>query len=316
MIVTLCHRPRRRDPIAFNAFNFSLSNLFTTMYAAVMMCYGVAYFSDYHYHMETWLSNPGCAFLGFLLVSSTIVSAVLYMIEVICIFLKLRYPLKIDRHMTTKRLLICVSVTWMVAIFIATIPFMGYRNYTSVGLCLPFYSDKKTGFKFVILYTVIMGMTVAVNITLAILLTKSFMKNRRRRGNEIPTVLMKELQEVQRKILIALGVYCLIAFVNVILLILSCVGGDVGKFSREMYTRIVVWETVTFPLIGPLRSKKFYIDTARLLEKWNCYSFPGLPATSHAGSQHHSRSKSAHDSQSGVELMKASSVRKQNESVL
>ena len=314
MIVTVCLRPRRKDPITFNAFNFSTSNLLTTMYAAVMMCYGIAYINDYHYHMETWLSNPGCGFLGFLIITSTLVSAVLYMIEVICIFLKLRYPLKVDRHMTMKRLVICVGVTWLVAIFIATVPFMGHRNYNSVGLCLPFYADNEAGFKFVIFYTVIMGMTVAVNCTLAILLTRSFMKNRRRRGGEIPTVLMKELLDVEKKILVALAVYCLIALINMVFLILSCVGGSTGKIGREYYTRIVVLETVSYPLIGPLRSKKFYIDTARLLQRWHCHNFPGLPTSDHAS--HHSRAKSGHDSQSGVELMNASSIRKPRNSAI
>lgn len=281
MIVTACYGPRRRDPITYNAFHFSVSNLLATVYAAVILGHGIAYYNDYHYHMESWLNNSGCAFVGFLLLTSTLVSAVLYMIEVICIFMKLRFPLKVERHMTVRRLTICVGVTWCVALFIASIPFMTERRYNAVGLCLPFYArDENTGFKFVIFYTVIMGVTVGVNATLAVLLMKSFVRNRKRRNFEIPQLLINELIMVEKKILVALCVYILIALVTLSCLIVSCVGGEAGKRGREWYTNIVVLETITYPLIGPLRARKFFYDTAKLLRRWNCYEFPGLPTQS------------------------------------
>ena len=37
MIVTAGFRPRRQDPITFNAFHFSAANFLTTIYAAVML---------------------------------------------------------------------------------------------------------------------------------------------------------------------------------------------------------------------------------------------------------------------------------------
>ena len=271
MIVTLGFRPRRQDPITFNAFHFSAANLLTTLYAAVMLGKGIRFKGSYHYHMEDWLTDPGCSFVGCLLIIATLVSAILYMIEVICMFMKLRYPLKVDRHMTIKRLNITVGCTWLFAIFIGIIPFMTKRSFNAVGLCVPFYNDGVLPFKYVIFYTVIMAATVVVNATLAVLLLRSFMKNRRERHDEIPTQLMHDLLAVEKIILIALGVYILIAVVNTSFLIASCVGGDVGKTGREWYTRLVVLETVTYPIVGPIRRKKFYEDTKRMLQKWGCY---------------------------------------------
>ena len=232
---------------------------------------GIRFHGNYHYHMEAWLTDPGCSVIGCMLLVSTLVSACLYMIEVICMFMKLRYPLKVDRHMTIKRLNITVGCTWIFAIFIGIIPFMTKRNFNAVGLCVPFYNDGVLPFKYVIFYTCIMGATVIVNATLAILLLRSFMRNRKRRHDEIPTQLMRDLLSVEKMILIALSVYILIAIVNLSFLIVSCVGGDVGKTGREWYTRMVVLETVTYPLVGPIRRKKFYKDTLRLLQKWHCY---------------------------------------------
>ena len=157
MIVTLGFRPRRQDPITFNAFHFSAANLLTTLYAAVMLGKGIRFKGSYHYHMEDWLTDPGCSFVGCLLIIATLVSAILYMIEVICMFMKLRYPLKVDRHMTIKRLNITVGCTWLFAIFIGIIPFMTKRSFNAVGLCVPFYNDGVLPFKYVIFYTVILN---------------------------------------------------------------------------------------------------------------------------------------------------------------
>ena len=292
MVVTLGVRQRRKDPITFNAFHFSAANLLTTIYAAVMLGKGIRFRGSYHYHMEDWLTDPGCSFVGCLLIIATLVSAILYMLEVICMFMKLRYPLKVDRHMTLRRLNATVACTWLFAIFIGVIPFMTKRKFNAVGLCVPFYSDGVLPFKYVIFYTVIMGLTVAVNATLAILLLRSFVNNRRRRPDEIPQQLMRDLLSVEQVILKALAVYVVIAVINTSFLLVSCVGGDVGKIGREWYTRLVVLETVTYPLVGPIRRKKFYEDTKRMLQKWCCYRWQRDEAhSSHSARVHFLSSK-------------------------
>ena len=84
-----------------------------------------------------------------------------------------------------------------------------------------------------------------------------------------------------------------LAVINTSFLIVSCVGGDTGRIGREWYTRLVVIETITYPLVGPVRRKKFYQDTQRLLYKWGCVKTKPVDATSASVRMHMLNSSSS-----------------------
>ena len=82
IIVTLCYRPRRRDTVTLNSVNFSTANLFLTIYAVVLFGKGIAYHGDYHHSMYSWLNNPGCGMVGYMLIAGTLATSIFYMLEV------------------------------------------------------------------------------------------------------------------------------------------------------------------------------------------------------------------------------------------
>ena len=275
MVVTVALRPRRKDPIFMNHFHFCCSNILITIYAAVIFGYGCAYYGNYPYNMESWLNNAGCSAIGYMLISGMLAEQFFWTIEVIAIYMKLRHPLNVERHVTGTHLWVYAAVTWALSFFIASIPFMAHDGYNQVGLCLPFYSQS---FRYVILYTVVTNIMLAVNVTLAIILMRSFIKDRKEREGEIPQIIVRETKKVQKTILIMITIYLTLDLVLVVFLIMSCVDGPAGTVGREWFARLCVLSAILEPLAGPARSKRFYKDTRRLQQKWNCYR---LPSSSH-----------------------------------
>ena len=273
-------RPRRKDAILHNNFHFSCCNLLVTIYGGVILGYGYAYHSNYPYHMESWLNNDGCSVIGYMLIAATLAEQFFWMIEVICIYQKLRYPLHPQRHVKVRHLTLNALCTWGLACLIAAVPFMSHGNYNRVGLCLPFYSDDEFfGFKFTILYTVFMAISLTVNLTLAILLLRSFIRHRKQQGDHVPEVIAEENKAVERMILYMIIAYLILDIIVIIFLILSCLDGHVGKTAREWFARICILSAVVEPLVGPIRKKSFYSDTIRLLQKWNCYKWDRRKST-------------------------------------
>lgn len=236
-----------------------------------MFGHGAAYFNNYHQHMYDWLNNPGCDIVGFMLITATLASSIFYMLEVVVIYQKLRWPLHVNRHMTRRRLGFIVLATWTGALIIAAIPFLtsSKAQYNKVGLCLPFYAGEFSyGFKYVILYTTILSVNVTTVIVLTVLLVRSLVKNRRQWYGAMPIKVAERNKMLERMLLIALAVYILINLVLIVFLVMSCVGGKTGKTGREWFSRLCVLEAVTNPLVGPIRKKNFYRDTRRLLRRW------------------------------------------------
>ena len=191
--------------------------------------------------------------------------------QVALIYQKLRYPLNIGRHMRHKHLLMIVAATWAAAFLIGSVPFMTSTKgqYNRVGLCLPFYAGEfDFEFKFVILYTTITNINLVIVTVLTILLIRSLAKNRREWYGEIPTKVAERNKALERMLIIALCVYIAINLVLNVFLIMSCIGGKTGKIGREWFSRFAVLEAITNPLVGPVRQKRFYKDTRRLLRRW------------------------------------------------
>lgn len=206
----------------------------------------------------------------------------------ICIFQKLRFPLKVEKHLQVKHLHIGAAGAFGLSFLFALVPFFVSRTYNEVGLCLPFYAgDYSRGYKYVLLYTVFMGVTTAVNGTLLALLFRSFLHLLKDRTSALPAVIRRDFLSIQRRLILGLVVYLLIQFVTLAFLALSCVGGQKGETGREWFTRIVVLETITWPLMGPLRNPALKEDTKKALRRLRCCQclFPpsGLPGDDSEG---------------------------------
>ena len=270
MIVTLFTPPRRHDATQLNSLNFCAAYLFIGFYASVMFGYGATYYNQYEYYMDSWLSNDVCPAAGYLLITATLATSYLWMLNVLTMFLKLRFPLSPDRHMTTKQIVCCSGGVWVFSFFIAAIPFMANTGYNKVSLCLPFYATPQDEFKYVIMYTVISNISLVVNVTLLSALLYSFVRRRLENSDILPEKVQQATLTAEKKIIKGLTMYVIIAVIDIIFLIMSCVGGQVGVVGREWYARLCVLEAVAGPVLGPLTRRQFHQDTKRLLQRWHC----------------------------------------------
>ena len=169
--------------------------------------------------------------------------------------------------MTVLQLNIGTAILWVASFGIAAIPFRLGR-YNAVGLCLPFYSgDFDFSFKYVLLYTAITNVTTIFNMGLHIYVLKIFLRKSKDTTAALCEQRRKENRHLRNTVVITLVFYIIISLAEMIFLIMSCVGGSLGQFGRDWWSRMVILEAVVNPLTGPMRNKRFFRDTQYLFQK-------------------------------------------------
>jgi hypothetical protein len=279
MAVTVLSPQRYHDATQLNNCNFCVAYLFIGLYTSIMFVNGALYHTDYPYHMDDWLASVTCPAAGYLLITGTLTTSYLWMLNVLVMFLKLRFPLKADRHLSAKHLMYCAFGVWTFCLFLASVPFITGTGYNKVSLCLPFYATPDDTFSFLLLYTIISNMSLVVNIILLSALLYSFIQRRTKNANFLPDKIHEATLAAEKKIIHGLTMYVLLAVVDVVFLIMSCLGGWWGVFGREWFARLCVLEAVAGPLFGPLTRKQFHGDTRRLLHKWRFCRHPNADVT-------------------------------------
>lgn len=272
-MVTLSHHPRRREPYTLNGINFTVADLLMLAYSSSMLIASMHFHGTYHLHMDDWLNSNICPVIGFMLITGTTAASFFYNVSIIMIYLKVVHSMKIHKHLNKRKLLVATLICWGLSAYIASIPFWTRGSYSSVGQCMPFYADDHhTGFKYVVLYTVLKALCLVLNITLAVLTGKAFCRNRRNKAvpEDYVDPLTRENAAIARMIGCHMACHLTLSITIVLTLVMSCAGGSTGKRGREMFSHLCVLEAVFWPLIGPLRSANFYTDTLKVLRKWNC----------------------------------------------
>ena len=198
-----------------------------------------------------------------------------YTLTVIVIYQKVTYSLNIEKHLSLHHFIMGTCASWSLSVLFAAIPFMTEKRYNRVGSCLPFYESHKLGFRYVIFYTVVVGTCNIANATLAGLLLHSFTnKNKVGSSSGQRDQQIANENSVIKRMIIGHTVYQTIFNVAIVaFLVMSCIGGPIGKRGREWFTRCVVLQALLSPVVGSLRKKGFYRDTLRLLQRWNFYDW-------------------------------------------
>ena len=301
--MTVGTKTRLRDPMTFTTTQYCIANLLLIVYTAVIFAAGIAYHRIYPLYINEWLNNPGCSFVGFAIITSTLASGFFYMLDGITFFLKLHYPFNQDRHMTMRRLCVYISAIWGLSLLLAAIPFFTGGRYNKVNLCLPFYfGDYNFSYEYVILYTCVSGISVIIEIVMVIWLVKSVVKTRSSEATS--PALSQENKRLQCSVISMIVFNSIFSVITVTFLGLSCAGGRKGQTGRKMFAIISIIEAIANPILVALKKKRFRRDTLKLLQKCHCCKNTNLFATSsplhndtellHHGNRHTLTHKSCH----------------------
>lgn len=271
VIVTAATPQRLEEPLHVNEINFCICNLLLTAYALVMAGHGIAWYGVYPLHMWRWDRNAGCGLIGYLLLTSSTASSYFYLLEGFIISLKIRFPLELRYHVTVTRLLLATPFIWALALLVAAVPWMMGNRYNLVASCLPFYHGPyDNGFKFVILYTVLVNVNLLVLVFLAVVMVKSIVRTRKHVTSSRSKQLEDETRQIRNHVTLTLVLAALLNLALLVFLVMSCVGGATGRIGREWFSRLVVLDAAVNPISGPIRKRKFQSDTRKLLAVLGC----------------------------------------------
>ena len=241
-----------------------MANLLLICYALVLIIFGLKYYNQYPYYSESWLKNDACVAIGYIFISATFVIWFTYALEGIGIYLKIYYAIEIQHQLTRRAHVIISLCIWVVSFVLALTPFIMQGRYNKVATCLPFYPGEfDQGFKFVFLYTSIAGAVIILLLGLSIKLIHSIVKSK-----SVCTRMEEENHKIKKHIVKNIVSFIIMWVVMVTFLVMSCIGGPLGKFGREWFIRLCIIEVIVNPLVGSLHKKKFHVHTKRILEKF------------------------------------------------
>ncbi|KAK3712854.1 hypothetical protein QZH41_006942 [Actinostola sp. cb2023] len=118
--------------------NLSLANLLMGIYLTMLAVTDARSYGEYQNHARAWQYGPGCNIAGFLSILST--ELAVYTLTVITIerYFTIVHPLKLHMHLSTKQIIILMSIGWSFALTMAALPVFGVSSYQRVAICLPF----------------------------------------------------------------------------------------------------------------------------------------------------------------------------------
>jgi len=93
---------------------------------------------EYQNFAFNWQYQNGCKIAGFVSIFSTELAVSVLTIITVERYFTIVHPLKLDKHLNTKQIVVLMGLGWGFAVTVASLPFFGVSSYQKVAICLPF----------------------------------------------------------------------------------------------------------------------------------------------------------------------------------
>ncbi|KAJ7382776.1 hypothetical protein OS493_033062, partial [Desmophyllum pertusum] len=89
-----------------------------------------------------WQYRTGCKIAGFVSIFSTELAVFVLTIITVERYFTIVHPLKLNKHLNTKQIIVLMGVGWGFSLAMAVLPLFEVSGYDQVAICLPFKVEK------------------------------------------------------------------------------------------------------------------------------------------------------------------------------
>lgn len=118
--------------------NLAFANLCMGMFLLMIAGADLYSLGEYQNFAFTWQYRNGCKIAGFVSIFSTELAVFVLTIITVERYFTIVHPLKLNKHLNTKQIVVLTGVGWGFALTVAALPFFEISSYQKVAICLPF----------------------------------------------------------------------------------------------------------------------------------------------------------------------------------
>ena len=118
--------------------NLAFANLCMGMFLLMIASADLYSLSEYQNFALSWQYRNGCKIAGFVSIFSTELAVFVLTIITVERYFTIVHPLKLDKHLNTKQIVVLMGVGWSFAVTVAILPVFEVSSYQKVAICLPF----------------------------------------------------------------------------------------------------------------------------------------------------------------------------------
>ena len=118
--------------------NLAFANLCMGMFLLMLTSADLYSLGEYQNFAFNWQYQNGCKIAGFVSIFSTELAVIVLTIITVERYFTIVHPLKLDKHLNTKQIVVLMGLGWGFAVTVASLPFFGVSSYQKVAICLPF----------------------------------------------------------------------------------------------------------------------------------------------------------------------------------
>lgn len=118
--------------------NLAFANLCMGIFLLMIVSADMYSLGEYQNFAMRWQFVTGCKIAGFVSIFSTELSVFVLTIITVERYFTIVHPLKLNKHLNTKQIIVLIGVGWTFSLTMATLPLVGVSSYQEVAICLPF----------------------------------------------------------------------------------------------------------------------------------------------------------------------------------
>ena len=118
--------------------NLAFANLCLGMFLLMIASADLYSLGAYQNFAYNWQYRNGCKIAGFVSIFSTELAVFVLTIITVERYFTIVYPLKLNKHLNTKQIVVLLGLGWGFAVTMAVLPFFEVSSFQKVAICLPF----------------------------------------------------------------------------------------------------------------------------------------------------------------------------------
>lgn len=118
--------------------NLAFANLCMGMFLLMVASGDLYSLNEYQNFAMQWQYGNGCKIAGFVSIFSTELAVFVLTIITVERYFTIVHPLKLDKHLNAKQIIVLMVLGWAFALTMAVLPFFEVSSYQKVAICLPF----------------------------------------------------------------------------------------------------------------------------------------------------------------------------------
>ncbi|XP_023318341.1 lutropin-choriogonadotropic hormone receptor-like, partial [Trichogramma pretiosum] len=158
VVLVLVFSRSKLDVPRFLVCNLAAADFFMGLYLAFLAVVDVATLGSFRKHGIRWQMSRSCQLAGFLGVLSSELSV--YTLAVITLERNyaITHAMRLNKRLTLRRATWIMSIGWLFAISMASMPLLGISDYRKFAICLPFETEDPLSLAYVVFLMLVNGL--------------------------------------------------------------------------------------------------------------------------------------------------------------